>query len=91
MDYVTVPSLVGKTYSEAASILSNYGLSIVEGSTAPSNSYTAGSVTSQYPSSGSSVESGTSITVNLSSGPYDDGNNDVGEGIGEGEGEGEGE
>lgn len=91
VDYVTVPSLVGKTYSEAASILSNYGLSIVEGSTAPSNSYTAGSVTSQYPSSGSSVESGTSITVNLSSGPYDDGNNDVGEGIGEGEGEGEGE
>ncbi len=85
IDYITVPNVVGKSYSEAASTLSNYGLYILEGSTDPSDSYAAGVISSQYPSSGSSVEAGSSVTVNISSGSYNDGSEDVGEGEGEGE------
>lgn len=69
VSYVTVPSVVGKSYSQAAATLSNYGLNVIQGTTDPNNSYAAGLVYSQYPASGTSVEEGTSITLNISGGP----------------------
>lgn len=76
VSYVTVPSVVGKSYSDASSTLSNYGLSVSQGTTDAAEGYAAGIVYSQYPEAGSSVEDGSTVTVNISSGAAED----VGEG-----------
>ena len=66
--YVTVPSVTGKSISSAQSTLSNYGLSCTY-TEEYSDTVEAGVVISQSVSSGTSVESGTTITLVVSLGP----------------------
>ena len=85
VSYVTVPSVVGKSFSDAQSTLSNYGLSAVQGSTQSSDSYSSGVVISQDPAAGTSVESGSSITLTISSGSSSSSTNGGGSSQGTGE------
>ncbi len=64
---VTVPSLSGKTQSDATSALSDVGLTITVSSTTQTTTVKAqdGTVYSQSPASGSSVDKGSAVTVIL--------------------------
>ncbi|MGL6201086.1 MAG: Stk1 family PASTA domain-containing Ser/Thr kinase [Lachnospiraceae bacterium] len=65
---VSVPSIVGKSESEAKSAITSAGLTVGSISEEYSDSYEAGVVISQNPSSGSKVEAGTSVSYTVSKG-----------------------
>ncbi len=65
---VTVPSIVGLTIDDAKNQLTNSGLVYKDGGTV-SNNKPAGQVVSCNPSPGTSVNSGATVTVVVSSGP----------------------
>ena len=59
---VNMPSLLGKTYAEARTVLEELGLKIERGE---SNQYSAGQIIAQSEESGNSVKVGTTVTVTL--------------------------
>ncbi|MDO4555272.1 MAG: Stk1 family PASTA domain-containing Ser/Thr kinase [Lachnospiraceae bacterium] len=65
---VKVPSLVGKSYSEAKSLLKNQGLSVGNAVKEYSDTYSEGTVISQSPDGGTTVEEGTSVDLVVSRG-----------------------
>lgn len=62
---VNMPSLLGKTYAEARTVLEELGLKIERGESEKSNQYSAGQIIAQSEESGSSVKVGTTVTVTL--------------------------
>jgi len=67
-DKVSVPSIVGKSESEAKSAITGAGLTVGGSSSEYSNSYASGVVISQNPSSGK-VEAGSAVSYVISKGP----------------------
>lgn len=65
---VEVPSLSGKTVSQASSALSGVGLTLGSQTTQPSDAVPKGQIISQTPAAGSSAASGTAVSVVVSSG-----------------------
>lgn len=62
---VNMPSLLGKTYAEARTVLEELGLKIERGESEKSNQYSAGQIIAQSEESGNSVKVGTTVTVTL--------------------------
>ncbi len=62
---VKMPSLLGKTYAEARTVLEELGLQIERGESEKSNQYSAGQIIAQSEESGNSVKVGTTVTVTL--------------------------
>ena len=62
---VNMPSLLGKTYAEARTVLEDLGLKIERGESEKSNQYSAGQIIAQSEESGNSVKVGTTVTVTL--------------------------
>ena len=62
---VNIPSLLGKTYAEARTVLEELGLKIERGESEKSNQYSAGQIIAQSEESGNSVKVGTTVTVTL--------------------------
>ena len=62
---VKMPSLLGKTYAEARTVLEELGLKIERGESEKSNQYSAGQIIAQSEESGNSVKVGTTVTVTL--------------------------
>ena len=62
---VNMPSLLGKTYAEARTVLEALGLKIERGESEKSNQYSAGQIIAQSEESGNSVKVGTTVTVTL--------------------------
>ena len=62
---VNMPSLLGKTYAEARTVLDELGLKIERGESEKSNQYSAGQIIAQSEESGNSVKVGTTVTVTL--------------------------
>ena len=62
---VNMPSLLGKTYAEARTVLEELGLKIERGESEKSNQYSAGQIIAQGEESGNSVKVGTTVTVTL--------------------------
>ena len=60
---VNMPSLLGKTYAEARTVLEELGLKIERGESEKSNQYSAGQIIAQSEESGNSVKVGTTVTV----------------------------
>ena len=56
---VNMPSLLGKTYAEARTVLEELGLKIERGESEKSNQYSAGQIIAQSEESGNSVKVGT--------------------------------
>lgn len=65
---VSVPSVIGKSLSEAKSILKEAGLSVGSASKEYSSRYEKGTIISQDPSKGTKVEEGTSVNLVISQG-----------------------
>jgi serine/threonine-protein kinase len=65
---IPVPSIQGDTYQQAQAALANVGLTATESST-PSTAYPSGQVASTNPPIGTPVPPGSTVTVNISSGP----------------------
>jgi serine/threonine-protein kinase len=65
---VTVPSLAGKTYEEAAQALEALGLNIARGTEVASYDYEEGRIVSQTPKAENVVKTGATVTVNISKG-----------------------
>ncbi|WP_314148622.1 penicillin-binding protein [uncultured Leifsonia sp.] len=65
---VTVPDVTGKSPAEAQSLLEGLGLSASVDSTPVASDQPAGTVASTDPSAGSSVDPGSSVTIQVSSG-----------------------
>ncbi|MEY9950933.1 membrane peptidoglycan carboxypeptidase [Leifsonia sp. EB34] len=65
---VTVPDVSGKTPDQATSLLQGLGLTVTVDPTPVPSDQPAGTVASTNPSSGSSVDGGSSITIQVSSG-----------------------
>lgn len=63
-----VPDLKGRTYEEAKQLLKGMGLKISKGETVESSTIGEGKIAEQFPGSGSDIEKGDIVTVNLSSG-----------------------
>jgi hypothetical protein len=66
---VVVPSLIGLPQTEAAQALAQVGLSVGTISAAPSSNFAAGTVVSESPASGSSVATGSTVELVVSTGP----------------------
>lgn len=66
---ITVPSVVGKTYDEAASTLTGVGLKAVRGSEVFDQKVAKGAVVSQEPRADGTVRRGTEVTLTISKGP----------------------
>lgn len=62
---VNMPSLLGKTYAEARTVLEELGLKIERGESEKSNQYSAGQIIAQSEESGNTVKVGTTVTVTL--------------------------
>ena len=62
---VNMPSLLGKTYAEARTVLEELGLKIERGESEKSNQYSAGQIIAQSEESGNSGKVGTTVTVTL--------------------------
>ena len=62
---VNMPSLLGKTYAEARTVLEELGLKIERGESEKSNQYSAGQIIAQSEEAGNSVKVGTTVTVTL--------------------------
>ncbi len=62
---VKMPSLLGKTYAEARTVLEELGLKIERGESEKSNQYSAGQIIAQSEESGNNVKVGTTVTVTL--------------------------
>ena len=62
---VKMPSLLGKTYAEARTVLEELGLQIERGESEKSNQYSAGQIIAQSEEAGNSVKVGTTVTVTL--------------------------
>ena len=62
---VNMPSLLGKTYAEARTVLEELGLKIERGESEKSNQYSAGQIIAQSEESGNSLKVGTTVTVTL--------------------------
>ena len=62
---VNMPSLLGKTYAEARTVLEELGLKIERGESEKSNQYSAGQIIAQSEESGNNVKVGTTVTVTL--------------------------
>ncbi len=62
---VNMPSLLGKTYAEARTVLEELGLKIERGESEKSNQYSAGQIIAQSEESGNSVKVGTTVIVTL--------------------------
>ena len=62
---VNMPSLLGKIYAEARTVLEELGLKIERGESEKSNQYSAGQIIAQSEESGNSVKVGTTVTVTL--------------------------
>ncbi|MFV0362784.1 MAG: Stk1 family PASTA domain-containing Ser/Thr kinase [Suipraeoptans sp.] len=78
-EMVNVPSIVGKTLTQATQALSNVGLSVGGTTYAFSDSVDQGKVISADPGDGSSVTVGTSVNLVISDGPEGDtGDEDTG-------------
>ena len=60
---VNMPSLLGKTYAEARTVLEELGLKIERGESEKSNQYSAGQIIAQSEDSGNSVKVGTTVTL----------------------------
>lgn len=88
---VTVPDTVGKYKDDAVTMLTNYGLYVYV-TTEPSDKVAEGLVIRQEFEPGSSVQTGSSITITVSSGPEDaivinpDANTDAGSNTGTSQG-----
>jgi membrane peptidoglycan carboxypeptidase len=65
----TVPSVEGKSVSDAISELEDAGFSTKVSNTMEPSQYPAGTVASTSPGGGSRTDSGSEITINVSSGP----------------------
>ena len=65
---VSVPTLTGKTKSEAKKALESVGLKLGSTSTAESTQYEKGQVISQNPTPGTKIEEGKSVNITISSG-----------------------
>ena len=65
---VTVPNVVGQTQSAATTALTGVGLTVGTVTQQASSSVAAGSVISQTPASGSSVDAGSAVSLVVSSG-----------------------
>ncbi|QNE34872.1 penicillin-binding protein [Leifsonia shinshuensis] len=65
---VTVPDVSGKTPDQATSLLQALGLTVTVDQTPVPSSQPAGTVAGTNPSSGSTVDGGSSVTIQLSSG-----------------------
>jgi membrane peptidoglycan carboxypeptidase len=65
---VTVPDVTGKTPDQATTLLQGLGLTVTVDQTPVPSDQPAGTVASTDPSSGSSVDGGSSITLQISSG-----------------------
>ena len=66
--YVTVPVVRGYTFERAKEILEAEGLYIIEGRHRPSDEYDVDLVIAQTPGDGHSVEKGTTVIVDISTG-----------------------
>lgn len=66
---VAVPGLIGKTVSQAETLLSEVGLLIGEISNEPSETYPKGQITFQDNTTGELVDKGSKISVTVSTGP----------------------
>ena len=69
VEYVTVKVVRGMTVEEARATLEADGLTLTEGAHRPSNDYPAGQIIAQTPGDGHSVAKGTSVLVDISTGP----------------------
>ena len=69
VEYVTVKVVRGYTFEEAKEILEADGLTITEGRHRPSDEYEEGLVIAQTPGDGHSVEKGSNVIVDISTGP----------------------
>ncbi|MGI6177626.1 MAG: Stk1 family PASTA domain-containing Ser/Thr kinase [Eubacterium sp.] len=67
---IILPDLSGKTYDEAADLLSSMGLEITQGESVESD-IEKDLIASQYPASGTQMEKGDTVTVYLSKGVSD--------------------
>ena len=65
---VQVPSLVGQSVTQATQALQNVNLTAGQQTSVCSNTVSSGNVVSSTPAAGTSVQTGTSITLNVSSG-----------------------
>ncbi|MBQ5763169.1 MAG: YARHG domain-containing protein, partial [Ruminococcus sp.] len=68
-EYVTVKVVRGYTFEQAKEMLEADGLKISEGRHRPSDEYDEGLIIAQTPGDGHSVEKGTTVIVDISTGP----------------------
>ena len=69
VEYVTVKVVRGYTFEQAKEMLEADGLKISEGRHRPSDEYDEGLIIAQTPGDGHSVEKGTTVIVDISTGP----------------------
>ncbi len=67
--HVILPSLVGKTKTQAIAILGSKALTLAQVTYARSSSVLVGEVISEFPSPGQSIQEGSKISLVISSGP----------------------
>lgn len=75
IEKVTIPTLVGRSLNTARQALENVGLSVGNVEYQDSDTVEAGVVISSSPGGGTSVETGTSVSMVVSNGPADDTDN----------------
>jgi len=64
---VTVPNVIGQTQDQATATLTDAGLTAAPTTTSNCNSADNGSVVTQNPAGGASVDKGSSVTINVCS------------------------